>query len=285
MFGSKSGSRDNNSKSTWGAITETFKEKLETVTRPRGRRYSKEQSERQERVENTERHYADLARDFSATKTDQKVFDQNKETEMALEVFDTVLEDLHKDIHSANTSGGSASASGTSKSVKKKRRDRESFKNGGTWPRTRGGPVIEQGTGTILHPHKQYKERKPLSDLLNNMPQYPPADQEQGKESAPSVIYRDESRLRRSHKYNRDYRATTYDLGEEDAIISNHFIFCDKSLNIRECSVLYQPGLSKLCNQSPLFSKSCFYLQIPTVHQNIFQNLSLTQLDNFSKIF
>ena len=39
-------------------------------------------------------------------------------------------------------------------SGKKKRKDRESFKNGGTWPRTRGGPVIQPCTGTILHLHK-----------------------------------------------------------------------------------------------------------------------------------
>ena len=45
---------------------------------------------------------------------------------------------------------------------------------GGTWPRTRGGPVIDQGTGTILHPQKMKKERLPLSELLNNLPKYPP---------------------------------------------------------------------------------------------------------------
>ena len=51
---------------------------------------------------------------------------------------------------------------------------------GGTWPRTRGGPVIDQGTGTILHPQKMKKERLPLSELLNNLPKYPP-DKKQGK--------------------------------------------------------------------------------------------------------
>ena len=219
----KSGSRDSNSRSTWGAITETFKEKLETVTRPRGRRYSKEQAERQERQDRVEvGHYSDSGRVFGVTQTEEKLFDQNKETEMALEEFDTVLDSLHcnETIISgnfANTSGGSGSASGTTKS-KKKRKDRESFKNGGTWPRARGGPVIEQGTGTILHPHKQYKERKPLSELLTNMPKYPMGQaveqaQDKNKDETPSVIYRDESRLRHSRKY-RDYRATTYDLGK-----------------------------------------------------------------------
>ncbi|KAL0275028.1 UNVERIFIED_CONTAM: hypothetical protein PYX00_003016 [Menopon gallinae] len=39
--------------------------------------------------------------------------------------------------------------------------------NGGTWPKVRGGPIIHQGTGTILHPRKT-KVRLPLSDILPN---------------------------------------------------------------------------------------------------------------------
>lgn len=35
----------------------------------------------------------------------------------------------------------------------------------------RGGPIIEDGTGTIVHPRKN-KERLPLSVLLNNPPDY-----------------------------------------------------------------------------------------------------------------
>lgn len=31
------------------------------------------------------------------------------------------------------------------------------FQSGGTWPRTKGGPIIEQGTGTIIHPQKMKK--------------------------------------------------------------------------------------------------------------------------------
>lgn len=91
-------------------------------------------------------------------------FDQNKETEMALEVFDTVLDSIHTEtvMSSLQSSGGGQGGQnnnngGSTKSGKKKRKDRDSFKNGGTWPRARGGPIIEQGTGTILHPHKQYK--------------------------------------------------------------------------------------------------------------------------------
>jgi hypothetical protein len=29
----------------------------------------------------------------------------------------------------------------------KKKRNKDNFKSGGTWPRARGGPIIEQGTG------------------------------------------------------------------------------------------------------------------------------------------
>jgi len=48
--------------------------------------------------------------------------------------------------------------------------------------RTRGGPVIEQGTGTILHPQKVKKERLPLAELLNNLPKYPPEKKSQENE-------------------------------------------------------------------------------------------------------
>ena len=71
---------------------------------------------------------------------DTQSFDQTKETEMAMEVFDDVLNSLN-----TNVSGGSGSGAGSGK-PKKKRKDRDSFKNGGTWPRARGGPVIEQVT-------------------------------------------------------------------------------------------------------------------------------------------
>ncbi|KAI5755793.1 hypothetical protein M8J77_019736 [Diaphorina citri] len=51
------------------------------------------------------------------------------------------------------------------------KRGKELDKNGGTWPKARSGPVIENGTGTILHP-RRHKERLPLSALLNNPPSY-----------------------------------------------------------------------------------------------------------------
>ena len=126
--------------------------------------------------------------------------EQDKED--ALAELDSVLNSYHT---------GSSSSSKS----KKKRKDRESFKNGGTWPRARGGPVIEQGTGTILHPHK-YKERLPLSELITNVPKYPidPAEEQQEQEQPPAVIYREDSRGRHSRLKHRDYRATTYDLGK-----------------------------------------------------------------------
>ena len=58
---------------------------------------------------------------------------------------------------------GVSSGSGTEKSA--------ADKNGGTWPKARIGPLIQNGTGTILHPRKT-KERLPLSVLLSNPPKY-----------------------------------------------------------------------------------------------------------------
>ena len=114
-----------------------------------------------ERAERSESgHYSNL---FSPG-TDQPSpaamdqFDQNKETEMALEVFDTVLDSIHTDTVMTSLQSSGGGQGGQNKPGKKRRKDRDnSFKNGGTWPRARGGPIIEQGTGTILHPHKQYK--------------------------------------------------------------------------------------------------------------------------------
>ena len=116
-----------------------------------------------ERAERSESgHYSNVfspeTEQLSKATRDQ--FDQNKETEMALEVFDTVLDSIHTEtvMSSLQSSGGGTGGQGNNKAGKKKRKDRDnSFKNGGTWPRARGGPIIEQGTGTILHPHKQYK--------------------------------------------------------------------------------------------------------------------------------
>ena len=134
---------------------------------------------------------------------------------MVLAELDSVLDSFHptpsnptsavvKQQLTMNSSGGSSS--GGSKSGKKKQRSSKvssekhnhtepiqqphqpaakagvsAMGGGGTWPRTRGGPVIDQGTGTILHPQKMKKERLPLSELLNNLPKYPPDKKQQGK--------------------------------------------------------------------------------------------------------
>ncbi len=127
-----------------------------------------------------------------------------------------------------NTSGGSSSSSGPAKSGKKKRSSKTSSsssssdhrgggqqikhhpnqtepamplkspssgsgsggRGGGTWPRTRGGPVIDQGTGTILHPQKVKKERLPLSELLNNLPKYPPEKKKSSGGHSEQIITR-----------------------------------------------------------------------------------------------
>uniref|UniRef100_A0A1B6CJU0 PDZ domain-containing protein n=1 Tax=Clastoptera arizonana TaxID=38151 RepID=A0A1B6CJU0_9HEMI len=64
------------------------------------------------------------------------------------------------------------------------RRTKHLEKNGGTWPKARSGPVIEHGTGTIVHPRKN-KERLPLSVLLNNTPNFtlPPCCNDQNRRS------------------------------------------------------------------------------------------------------
>ena len=88
---------------------------------------------------------------------------------------------------------------------------------GGTWPRTRGGPVIEQGTGTILHPQKMKKERLPLAELLNNLPKYPPekpSSTDQETAASNKIVYRDrDNNLNRSARESsrRTRPLTTYD--------------------------------------------------------------------------
>lgn len=70
-------------------------------------------------------------------------------------------------------------------------KSKEMDKNGGTWPKVRGGPLIEHKTGTIMHPRKN-KERLPLSVLLNNPPNYnfPPCCQ-RPEEQRSSIAQKD----------------------------------------------------------------------------------------------
>lgn len=71
----------------------------------------------------------------------------------AIAELDSVIESYHK---KANN--------GVLKRSKRRGVEKEE-KNGGTWPKARGGPLIQNGTGTILHPRKT-KERFPLSVIL-----------------------------------------------------------------------------------------------------------------------
>ncbi|XP_034187209.1 MAGUK family member discs large 5 isoform X5 [Osmia lignaria lignaria] len=111
---------------------DNIREKIDIV---RGRKHSKDREEKKKRHRN------------SSTNT----FEQEQD---AIAELDSVIESYHK---KANN--------GVLK--RSKRRGTEKVeKNGGTWPKARGGPLIQNGTGTILHPRKT-KERLPLSVLLN----------------------------------------------------------------------------------------------------------------------
>ncbi|XP_076686341.1 MAGUK family member discs large 5 isoform X6 [Andrena cerasifolii] len=116
---------------------DNIREKIDIV---RGRKHSKDREEKKKRHRNSS----------------PNTFEQEQD---AIAELDSVIESYHK---KANN--------GVLK--RSKRRGPEKVeKNGGTWPKARGGPLIQNGTGTILHPRKT-KERLPLSVLLNQPPKY-----------------------------------------------------------------------------------------------------------------
>ncbi|XP_068992333.1 disks large homolog 5 isoform X1 [Neodiprion pinetum] len=115
---------------------DNIREKIDIV---RGRRHSKDREEKKKRHRNSS----------------PNTFEQEQD---AIAELDSVIESYHK---KANN--------GVLK--RSKRRGEKLEKNGGTWPKARGGPQIQNGTGTILHPRKT-KERLPLSVLLNHPPKY-----------------------------------------------------------------------------------------------------------------
>ncbi|KZC04634.1 Disks large like protein 5, partial [Dufourea novaeangliae] len=116
---------------------DNLREKIDIV---RGRKHSKDREEKKKRHRNSS----------------PNTFEQEQD---AIAELDSVIESYHK---KANN--------GVLK--RSKRRGTEKVeKNGGTWPKARGGPLIQNGTGTILHPRKT-KERLPLSVLLNQPPKY-----------------------------------------------------------------------------------------------------------------
>ena len=168
------------------------------------------------------------------------------------DVFDDVIpvsEDAHRDAlaeldnvlsyHSATSSNGKSSGNSNKKAKKSSNasgtgntsgRDRKtaSVTAGGTWPRTRGGPVIDQGTGTILHPQKVKKERLPLAELLTGLPNQsrggggqvgvsssPGQSVGQPQDNSRKVILRNEDVLSRSTRVPRSSQPrplTTYEL-------------------------------------------------------------------------
>lgn len=116
---------------------DNFREKIDIV---RGRRHSKDRDEKKKRHRNSS----------------PNTFEQEQD---AIAELDSVIDSYHK-----KPNNGVLKRS--------KRRGTEKIeKNGGTWPKARGGPLIQNGTGTILHPRKT-KERLPLSVLLNHPPKY-----------------------------------------------------------------------------------------------------------------
>lgn len=142
-------------------------------------------------------------------------------TDVALATLDSVLDTYQGPEGQAVpvvTRQESVLASSSSKQGRRKRnKDSNSSAQviahgGGTWPRTKGGPIIDQGTGTILHPQKTKKERLPLAELLNNLPKYPP----EKKDSVESSKTRNDNVLMRSsrdHSSRRHQRPlTTYEV-------------------------------------------------------------------------
>ncbi|XP_076289646.1 MAGUK family member discs large 5 isoform X3 [Lasioglossum baleicum] len=116
---------------------DNIREKIDIV---RGRKHSKDREEKKKRHRNSS----------------PNTFEQEQD---AIAELDSVIESYHK---KANN--------GVLK--RSKRRGTEKIeKNGGTWPKARGGPLIQNGTGTILHPLVQFKDipldKKPTAEFEN----------------------------------------------------------------------------------------------------------------------
>lgn len=102
---------------------DNFREKIDIV---RGRRHSKDRDDKKK-----------------IHRTASPNTEQEKD---ALATLDSVIESYHK-----KGNNGVLKRS-------KRRGTEKADKNGGTWPKARVGPLIQNGTGTILHPRKS-KER------------------------------------------------------------------------------------------------------------------------------
>merc|ERR1712203_706028 len=71
--------------------------------------------------------------------SDHDVIESDKGPDIAIAELDNVINSYH---NKSSNSGGN--------SKKKRSKERDSFRSGGTWPRTRGGPIIEHGTGKSI---------------------------------------------------------------------------------------------------------------------------------------
>lgn len=129
---SVSGEKSSGISNAW----DNFREKIDIV---RGRKHSKERDESKKKGHRN---------------SSPNTFEQEQD---AIAELDSVIDSYHK--KASNSNNGVLKRS--------KRRGAEKIeKNGGTWPKARGGPLIQNGTGTILHSRKS-KERFPLSVLLH----------------------------------------------------------------------------------------------------------------------
>ncbi|XP_020294880.1 disks large homolog 5-like isoform X3 [Pseudomyrmex gracilis] len=131
---SVSGEKSSGISNAW----DNFREKIDIV---RGRKSSKERDDSKKKGHRN---------------SSPNTFEQEQD---AIAELDSVIDSVSYHKKPSNSNNGVAKRS--------KRRGSEKIeKNGGTWPKARGGPLIQNGTGTILHPRKS-KERFPLSILLH----------------------------------------------------------------------------------------------------------------------
>ncbi|XP_071442600.1 disks large homolog 5 isoform X2 [Hetaerina americana] len=87
---------------------------------------------------------------------------------------DDAIAELDSVIDSYRRNQGGDGVKTVAKRSKRREKEEALEKNGGTWPKCRGGgPGIAHANGTILHPRRT-KERLPLSAILGNTPRYPP---------------------------------------------------------------------------------------------------------------
>ncbi|XP_070149401.1 disks large homolog 5 isoform X5 [Polyergus mexicanus] len=137
---SVSGEKSSGISNAW----DNFREKIDIV---RGRKHSKERDDNNKKK--------------GHRNSSPNTFEQEQD---AIAELDSVIDSYHKKASNSNNNNGVLKRS--------KRRGTEKIeKNGGTWPKARGVPLIQNGTGTILHPRKS-KERFPLSAFLPKYDNY-----------------------------------------------------------------------------------------------------------------